>query len=609
MRTRLLFLLSAILSLNFLTLHAQPSEEDRRYKLAQGYEESNDLKNASRIYRELYDQDPQSDIYFEGIRRTYMAMLRFNELLPIVEERVSRRSRDVATRTLYAELLNRNQRRDEAEQEWNNAIELRPDDLNTYFVVAQSQIDNQLFEKAAATYKQGRRRLGDATAFADQLAQIYGLLGRFEDATNEYLGLLAQNSSRLGFVMSGLGQFTTNPKGADAAIDAVKEAIGSRPGYLPFVELLSWLYTERGDDENAFETSKRLDELRNANGSNIYGFADRALREGKYDIAIRALDYFMTTYPKSNPLYTSVIFSYTRALNGRYHSAGSPSKSEAQKLLERYRTLVGENAGTVSAAEAMLEIAHLQADDLDEPKDAIETIERLRREFPKFPSLPEAMLLEGDLQLRVGQIAGAQELYRIGSGTILQGRDGERYRDLSALRFAETLFYQGEFKQAVDSFTALTQNTGSEVTNDALGYLFILQENFERFDAALQHYASGRLMLLQHNWEKGISDMDAAVAAGRESSLADDALIYKAQAQEAMGASRDAVTTLLGLVSSYADGTEADRALFHAAELEETALNDRAKATELYTRLLTEYPASPFINRARQRIRALRGES
>jgi hypothetical protein len=49
--------------------------------------------------------------------------------------------------------------------------------------------------------------------------------------------------------------------------------------------------------------------------------------------------------------------------------------------------------------------------------------------------------------------------------------------------------------------------------------------------------------------------------------------------------------------------------LFHAAEITESKLNDRAKAIELYTRVLTEYPSSIFASTARQRIRLLRGDS
>jgi tetratricopeptide (TPR) repeat protein len=603
------FVLSVVILAACTVVHAQPGDEDRRYKLARGYEESNDLRNASRVYKELYDQDRQSNVYFEGVRRTYMGLLLYGDLLPIVEQRLPLQSGDVDLHSLYAELLNRTGQPDQAARAWNDAIELRPDDAMTYMIVGQSQIDNRLFDRATRTFLRGRQRLGDPTAFADQLAQLYAILGQFEEAATEYVGMLNLNPSQLGFVMSGMGLFTTNPKGADAAIAIVRSASESRADYLPLVELLSWLYTEKGDYESAFDVARRLDDLRNARGSNIYAFADAALREGHYDVAASALEYFLKTFPKTNPLYTSALYSYTRTLEQRYHAKGAGSKDEAEALIDRYLSMISDNPGNATSAEALLQVARLQADDLDEPQDAIATLEQLRRDYPRSPSIPEAVLMEGDLTLRTDKLREAQELYRQGAAKLQPGRDAERYRDLSALRLAETLFYSGEFKQAVDSFTALTQNTSSDVTNDALQYLFLLQENFEKQDEALKHYAAGRLLLMQHEWKRAIEEMDRAVTAAPKSSLADDALYGKSQAQEALDIPADAMATLLQIIEQYPDGTHADRALFHAAELAERKMGDRQRAAELYTRLLTEYPASTFINPSRARIRALRGES
>jgi tetratricopeptide (TPR) repeat protein len=538
-----------------------------------------------------------------------MGLLNYGDLLPIVEQRLPMQPDDVDLHSLYAELLNRTGQTEQAARAWNDAIELRPDDAFTYMIVGQSQIDNRLFDRAVRTFQRGRQRLADAVAYADQLAQLYAILGQFEEAATEYVGMLNLNPSQLGFVMSGMGLFTTNPKGADAAIAVVQNASESRADYLPLVELLSWLYTEKGDYEKAFEVARRLDDLRNAHGSNIYAFADAALRQGHYDVAASALEYFLKTFPKSNSLYPSALYSYTRTLDQRYHAKGTGSKDEAEALIDSYLSMVSDNPGNAMGAEALLQVARLQADDLDEPKEAIATLEQLRRDYPRSPSIPEAMLMEGDLKLRTDNLNEARELYRQGAAKLQSGQDAERYRDLSALRFAETLFYSGEFKQAVDSFTALTQNTSSDVTNDALQYLFLLQENFEKNDEALKRYASGRLLLMQHEWTRAIEEMDRAVAAAPKSSLADDALFGRAQAQEGLDNVADAMTSLLQIIAQYPDGTHADRALFHAAELAERKLGDRQKAVELYTRLLTDYPVSTFINPSRVRIRALRGES
>jgi tetratricopeptide (TPR) repeat protein len=586
---------------------AQGGDEGARYKLAQGYEQSGDLKNAARVYKELYDADPQSNTYFEGVRRTYLGMLRYPELLPIVEDRVRRFASDVDLRAQYADLLQRNHRHDDALKQWQTAIDTRSDDAFTYAVVAQSQIDNRLFDLAAQTYQMGRSRLGDPNAFADELAQVFGILGRYEDATNQYLSILDRSGSRIGSVMGMMASFTTNPRAVDAAISTTKGRLASRPGYEPYLDLLSWLYTEKGDYEGAFEMARKIDEIRNGHGSDIYAFADRALREGQYDAAIAAFEYFQKSYPKENPLYGGTVLGYAQALEGRYRAMPTKTRKDAEALVERYRAIIGENAGSPSAAEALLSVAHLQADELDEPKDAIATLARLREEFPKSPSIREATLLQGDLFLRMGDIAKAGELYDAvatgGSGS----DEDERYERLATLRRGEVLFYTGKFKDAAALFDDLSGNTASDVANDALGYHFLLQENMGKNDSALAHYAAGSLLLMQRDWKGGMAEMEKAVSFDRPGALSDESLLGKARAQEMLGDLPGAVATLTGLVERFADGTVADQALFHAAELAEK-LGDIPKATELYTRVLTEYSTSAYAARAREHVRKLRGE-
>lgn len=590
-------------------LSAQVKEEDRRFKLAQGYEMSGDIKNAARVYKELYDLDPKSNVYFDGVRRTYIALLRFADLLPIVEERLKQDPNSVELHSLHADLLNRNRRHEEALAEWRDALDLRPRDETSYVIVAQAQSDNRLFEDAVATFRQGRETLGDRFAFSDQLAQLYAILGRFDESTREYVMVLGATPARLNYVISGLGLFTINPSAADIAIGAVKKASDARPEYLPFIELLEWLYTERGNYDGSLEIAKRLDLLRNGRGSNVFGFADRALRDGNATAAIAGYEYFMKSYTKENPLYANALVGYAKALERRYRDQGNASKSGAREIADRYAEFAGDFKGTPAAAEALMELARIQADDLDEPKDALATLDRIRSDYPRFVGMPEAMFLQGELNLRIGEIARAKEIFKLGTATTTNGADAQHFRDMNALRLAEALFYTGAFKDAADAFTSLTQNTASDATNDALQYLFLLQENLEKNDEALKHYATGRLKLVQKRWQEAIDEMGQALTLAPQSSLADDAMMGKAMAQEGKGELPDAVATLLDLVKNYHDGTMADRALFHAAELTETKLNDAPKALELYTRLLTEYPDSPTLAPARQRIRVLRGNS
>ena len=88
--------------------------------------------------------------------------------------------------------------------------------------------------------------------------------------------------------------------------------------------------------------------------------------------------------------------------------------------------------------------------------------------------------------------------------------------------------------------------------------------------------------------------------------LADEATIARAQAMSERGDHAAAVDALLAFVASSADGLAADRALYRAATIVDEALVDRARALELYLRLVTEYPRSHHAAAARARLRDLR---
>ncbi len=589
---------------------AQTDEANQRYRLAKGYEDGNDLKNASRVYLELYEADQQSNVFFQGVLRTYTAMLRFKELLPIVEERAKRFSRDAGLHALYANMLHRAGQQRDAEAEWRVAIEIRPEDQATYRTVAASQVEVGASDQAIETYTEGRIRTSDPYAFAEELAAIYGRVGKYEEATAEYLGLLDMGRDKLNGVMVAMSAFTNTMAATDRAISVVRKRLESRPEYQPYLELLSWLYNERGDDEGVLEAAKILDQRRNTKGSAIYGVADRAMREGKYPLAIKALDYFQVTYPVSNPLSSLVMLTYARALEGNLRSLGSPTRKDVEDLVTRYGKIITQDHGTPLAAEAIVQLAKLHADELDDPAKAIELLVGLRRDYPKSQAVREGSLILGDLYLRRGDIAEGQGIYvELEVGGDHSPATPDRIANIATLRQGECQFYQGNIDRAAEIFSALTNDPANDVANDALIYLFLITENRGKHDTALVRYASGRFAMIRHNWKEAIEEFNRSLTAAKGASIGDDATYWRGDAERRNGQPDVAVKTLLALVAASPDGIYADKALFRAAEVTERDLGDRVRAIELYTDLLTRYERSSLVGEARKRIRGLRKES
>ena len=590
-------------------LRGQPkiSDEDRLYKLALSYEASGDLPGAARTYQELLKSDPDSRNYFEGLKRVWLQLGRFDALAPVVAERLVRFGNDVDLLILHAELLHRSGKGGEADNAWKSALSVGAKDVDSYIKVGQSQMGLRLFDKAVAVYEQARQRFGRNSLIADRLGRLYAILGDYKKSANEYLDMLSEGSGRLSYVQSGLSLITDTPAGVEAAIEVTQHLVEVRKGRTEYLELLSWLYSEKGDDSSAFEVVKRLDRERNGRGSEIYAFADKMLRVGKYGEAIRAYEYFLKEFDKDHPLTPSVVYSYVFALQQRYSEEGNLSKVAATELINQYREVLEYGKSGSIGEGARLAIAQLQADVLNQPEEGLKVLESDPFDQRSTNSL-EALLLRADLTLRTADILEARQLYR--QATEHQGNsyEAERLRDVARLKYAETLLFSGDYTEAVDSLTVLTNDVGSNAANDALDWLILLQEHLKKDEASVKHFVDGRYQMRRRVWKEAIISAEAAVAESRDESLADDALFMKVVALRNLERYGEAVETALQIVEEYSDGTHADQALFLAAEISEINMADTERAMQLYTRVLVEYPISQRATEARDRIRMLRGE-
>ena len=80
--------------------------------------------------------------------------------------------------------------------------------------------------------------------------------------------------------------FSYKPEGREAAIGVVRAAIDERED-VRLYELLGWLYMEGKDFNSAYDVYRTIDKLSGSNGTGILSFADRAFREGVFDLAAR----------------------------------------------------------------------------------------------------------------------------------------------------------------------------------------------------------------------------------------------------------------------------------------------------------------------------------
>jgi tetratricopeptide (TPR) repeat protein len=183
-------------------------------------------------------------------------------------------------------------------------------------------------------------------------------------------------------------------------------------------------------------------------------------------------------------------------------------------------------------------------------------------------------------------------------------------QDEATYRLAELAYFRGEFQTATDLLAGLTLDLQVDYANDALRLQTFLQENARSSTDALRDFARADFLGRQRRNAEAVQDLLEIVDKNPRALLVDDALILAGELQVENGDYRDAIGTYEKLIREFPETSIAlDKAWFAIAEIHQYRLNDPASATTAYQSLLSNFPNSLLAEKARKRIRDLRGES
>src|SRR6266704_764485 len=77
----------------------QRVDSDIKFRLAQSYERSGDVESAVKIYQDLFARDSTSAVVFDALRRGYVQLKRYDELITLLNRMLKRSPKDIALRT------------------------------------------------------------------------------------------------------------------------------------------------------------------------------------------------------------------------------------------------------------------------------------------------------------------------------------------------------------------------------------------------------------------------------------------------------------------------------------------------------------------------------
>ncbi len=578
-------------------------------QLADQYFNQGEFEKAAEYYLKSYKKTnsvPYFDKYIVCLSNTE----NFDEAEKALKKEIKRNPQRFAFQVNLGEIYFQAKNVTEANKTWDEVVKKLPENQGEIIPMAYlfTQIDQPQY--AIRSYEIGKKYITGFYSYYPQMADLYGVLGDYENMIDLYLELIEINAGYLQTVQNLLNRnFDFSEPNANTQL--LKQKLFQRTNKYPdnilYAEMLIWLNLQESDFEGAYVQVKSLDKRFKEDGSRLMNFATLARTNSAFDIANSA---YTAVIGKGEylPYYEVARIELLSTQKEKYYAQPTTPKKTYSSLVLEYTKTIEELGLSDYTAPAIRELSQIYAQKLQTPKESIIWLEKLL-DSPGLSKKQEALtkIDLGDYLLMEDQIWEAVLYY-------LQAEKAFKYDELgdeAKLRAAKVAYYNGDFSWAAAKLDVLKGSTSKLISNDAL-YLSNLISDNTTIDTNLvpmQMYARADLLFLQQNYSAAIVVLDSLQELFPFHMLADEVLFQKYKIYLAEGSYTKAESQLSDLYLGFGYDILGDDAVFQLAQLYEIYLLDNTKAMDYYLILMTDYPDSIFVTEARKRYRKLRGDS
>lgn len=577
-------------------------------QLAQQYYLNGEYEKAAALYKKLYDQQPHQEFYFDRYVQALIAVGEYDEPEKAIRKELKRHPDRVKLYVTLGYLKEQQYELEEAEKYYAEALRKMPADQFGITRVASAFTSLRKYDYAIEAYERGSELLKDPYIFSYNLAELYRRMGNTEKMVEHYLNSLAMNPARLGNIQALLERNLQGEEDYAELQRQLYQRIQQDKDAIQFVELLSWLFIQKGDYRNALRQARALDRRLDENGSRVYRLGRIAAMDGAWDAAIAAFDYIVEEKGPTSTFYIDAKREALRARREKLVRGYAWEEADLRELEAAYETFLDEFGRNTATAELMLELADLEANYLHDLPKAIDILKQVV-ELPglKPQLLGEAKLRLGDLYLMTGDVWEATLLYSQVDKAFKEDRLGHEAR----LRNARLSYYIGDFEWAQAQCKVLKASTSKLIANDALDLSIFIMDNLglDTTAESLQLYAQAELLTFQNRFDEAFAKLDTLLQKFPGHSLEDDVLYAKAHIYTKLRRYDEAIAAYEQIIEKHPDEIRADNALYELAQLYDNVLQQPEKAMELYEKLFLDYSNSILAVEARKRYRQLRGDA
>ncbi len=589
-----------ILLLGFGFCHGQELE------LAYTYYRQGEYDKAADIYKKLSEDKKYATLIHNDYVAVLFKLRDYSTAEKFIKNQISRYGNTVSYRADLAEVYDNSGRKDLSTKEFEKLIEevagsdMKVMELMNFFY------RNQKLELLVNLILKDREVSKNPYKLDTWLARTYHLLNMKDKMIEEVLGFGRRNGSP-DYVKSTIQDAFVTEEEIKFIESLLFSKIQNEPNETFYSEILIWWFAQKGDFSRAFIQARSLDKRLSLNGAKVFELAYQSYMSKDYRNSSRMYQYILDEYPDGE-LYpyarTWMIKSKEEMVKNTY-----PIDNESIiDLIAQYEKLISDLGNNRKTADAMRNMALLQAFYLHDYSGAIATLETAVRSVSHNPHFRDQCKLDmGDIYILKDEPWESTLLYM----QVEKSQKEDNLGEIARLKNARLQYYTGQFALSKDILDVLKKATSKEISNDAMQLSLLIEDNtgLDTSETALARFSKVDLLIFQNKYEESVRLLDTLYQTYSAHALGDEILWMRANTLLKINRIGEALEDLNTIVEKYNGDILADDALFLLAKVTEENLKDKSKAMDLYRRILTDFPGSIFSAQARIRFRELRGDS
>ncbi len=577
-------------------------------RLAHQYFQSGEYEKAAVILKKLFEKNQNSDYYFQKYIEALIAMEDYEKAESEVKSEIKKHPKYMQLYVTYGNLLERQFREEEANKQYDLAIENLPPDINIINKLGNSFLRLARYDQAIEVYKKGSEIMNNDRQFAYNIADLHKRKGEIKEMIKYYI--LASNTDikQLDRFKTYFQRNLTTQEDKEELRKQLYEKIQEEPDNVVYSELLEWVYIEKSEYKKALRQARAMDRKYEEDGTRVKNIGDIAYTAKDYDTAIQAFEYVTQNKSINSDLYIESKRLILQSKRKQITQKMDYTTSDLDSLQREYELFIEEfgiNARTEYLVKEYADFLALYRNDLDNAivvlKDLVElkSVGRFVRANSKI-SLADYYLMQGD-------IWEATLLY----SQVEKDFKEEYLGEVARFKNAKLFYYAGNFEWAQEQFSILKAATTRLISNDAIDMSIFIMDNMglDTTDIPLKMFSEAELLTVQNRYEESFVKLDSIIQIYPEHGLEDDVKYQKANLHLKLRDYDKALELYTDIYTNYVEEIRADNSLFAAAEIYEYYLQDLDKAKELYEKLFIDFSNSTYAVEARKRYRTLRGDN